>query len=242
MRTTPRPTPTSSCPRLLGARKLRSEQRREASPDLREVHGSRQARPNPTGGSFPKLANDGLRGFDWADSAELFETRVRAVNGWPTRLRGPGREGRADGISGHDLLRQFGTQGLQTPLKLENGELVETARLHADLQVQLRQRKGQLRVGRLGRRRRSQRRPGTDRRRVVGAERSGQRCLEQHVRLRSSHRLDRALAHELLGDQRCGREPRGTSRAATCCRSNPRRVLDPSARTSWRVHRGGVRQ
>jgi len=31
-------------------------------------------------------------------------------------------------VRGHDLLRTYGTQGLQTPLSLENGELVETER------------------------------------------------------------------------------------------------------------------
>jgi hypothetical protein len=40
---------------------------------------------------------------------------------------------KADGMTGHELLTTYGTQGLQTPLSLEGGELVETVRLHSDL-------------------------------------------------------------------------------------------------------------
>jgi arsenite oxidase large subunit len=34
------------------------------------------------------------------------------------------------GMKGHDLLRELGTQGIQTPIRWENGEMVGTVRLH----------------------------------------------------------------------------------------------------------------
>ena len=75
----------------------------------------------------------GFEGFDWADSNEIFEEASERSKGGRRDYAALVEKARADGKRGHDLLREFGTQGLQTPLKLEGGELVETPRLHADL-------------------------------------------------------------------------------------------------------------
>ncbi len=75
----------------------------------------------------------GFDGFDWADTNEIFtETAPRASGRKDyTALI---EKAQADGVRAHDLLRTYGTTGIQTPLRLEGGELVGTPRLHADLQ------------------------------------------------------------------------------------------------------------
>ncbi|NIS63619.1 MAG: hypothetical protein GTO05_00460, partial [Gemmatimonadales bacterium] len=67
-------------------------------------------------------------------SNEIFEEAAERSKGGRRDYAALVEKAKADGKRGHDLLREFGTQGLQTPLKLEGGELVETPRLHADLQ------------------------------------------------------------------------------------------------------------
>ncbi len=75
----------------------------------------------------------GFDGFDWKDTNEIFEEAAPKSAGSRRDFAALVEKAKADGVSGHDLLRSYGTQGLQTPLKLENGELVETVRLHEDL-------------------------------------------------------------------------------------------------------------
>ncbi len=75
----------------------------------------------------------GFDGFDWADSNEIFEEGAAASSGGRRDYGALVEKARAEGKRGHDLLRELGTQGLQTPLTLEGGELVETVRQHADL-------------------------------------------------------------------------------------------------------------
>jgi arsenite oxidase large subunit len=75
----------------------------------------------------------GFDGFDWRDTNEIFEEAAPKSAGSRRDFAALVEKAKADGVSGHDLLRSYGTQGLQTPLKLENDELVETVRLHEDL-------------------------------------------------------------------------------------------------------------
>ncbi|MEE9414723.1 MAG: arsenate reductase (azurin) large subunit, partial [Acidimicrobiales bacterium] len=75
----------------------------------------------------------GFEGFDWKDSNELFELASEKSAGGRRDFSALVEKARAEGMSGHDLLRTYGTTGLQTPLKLEGGELIETVRLHSDL-------------------------------------------------------------------------------------------------------------
>lgn len=75
----------------------------------------------------------GFDGFDWPDSNAVFEEAAEASKGTRKDYAALVEKARADGKRAHDLLREFGTQGLQTPLKLVNGQLVETVRFHEDL-------------------------------------------------------------------------------------------------------------
>jgi len=75
----------------------------------------------------------GFEGFDWQDSNEIFEEAAPRSSGGRRNYAALVEKAQAEGVRGHDLLATYGTQGLQTPLSLEAGELVETQRLHADL-------------------------------------------------------------------------------------------------------------
>jgi len=74
----------------------------------------------------------GFEGFDWNDSNEIFEEAGPKSAGGRRDFAALVEKAQADGIRAHDLLRTFGTEGLQTPLKLENGQLVGTVRQHSD--------------------------------------------------------------------------------------------------------------
>ncbi|MDK1017712.1 MAG: molybdopterin dinucleotide binding domain-containing protein, partial [Actinomycetota bacterium] len=76
----------------------------------------------------------GFEGFDWQDTNEIFEEAAPKSSGGRRNFAALVEKAQADGVRGHDLLATYGTQGLQTPLKLEGGELVETVRLHSDLE------------------------------------------------------------------------------------------------------------
>ncbi len=75
----------------------------------------------------------GYEGFEWADSNEIFEEAAEKSAGGRRDYAALVEAARAEGVRGHDFLRRYGTQGLQTPLRLEGGELAETPRLHVDL-------------------------------------------------------------------------------------------------------------
>jgi arsenite oxidase large subunit len=76
----------------------------------------------------------GFEGFDWQNTNEIFEEAGPKSSGGRRNFEPLVEKAKAEGIPAHDLLATYGTQGLQTPLKLEGGELVETVRLHEDLQ------------------------------------------------------------------------------------------------------------
>jgi len=74
----------------------------------------------------------GFDGFDWESSADIFEES------------GPRASGRKDysqlvewsaakGLRAHDVVRDLGTAGIQTPVRVENDALVGTDRLHTDM-------------------------------------------------------------------------------------------------------------
>jgi arsenite oxidase large subunit len=83
----------------------------------------------------------GYEGFDWEDTNEIFEEAAAKSVGGRRDFAALVEKAQAEGVRGHDLLTTYGTQGLQTPLSLENGELVETVRLHEDLQFKTDSRK-----------------------------------------------------------------------------------------------------
>ena len=76
----------------------------------------------------------GFEGFDWQDTNEIFEEAAPKSSGGRRNFAALVEKAQADGVRGHDLLATYGTQGLQTPLKLEGGGLVETVRLHSNLE------------------------------------------------------------------------------------------------------------
>ncbi len=83
---------------------------------------------------FAEVANKmGFDGFSWEDSNAIFEEASERSAGGRRDFAALVEKAKADGKRGHDLLREFGTQGLQTPLRLVDGELVETERLHTDM-------------------------------------------------------------------------------------------------------------
>jgi len=75
----------------------------------------------------------GYDGFGWQDTNEIFEEASERSRGGRRDFAALVELARQRGMRAHDLLRQFGTTGVQTPLSIEAGELVETERLHADL-------------------------------------------------------------------------------------------------------------
>ncbi len=74
----------------------------------------------------------GFEGFDWADTNEIF------VESGP---RAGGRKDYskfvewavAEGLRPHDVLREYGTTGIQTPVKIEGNTPVGTVRMHAEM-------------------------------------------------------------------------------------------------------------
>jgi arsenite oxidase large subunit len=75
----------------------------------------------------------GYEGFDWTDTNEIFEEAAPRSEGGRRNYLALVEKAQADGVRAHDLLREYGTQGIQTPIIDEGGELVGTIRLHADL-------------------------------------------------------------------------------------------------------------
>jgi arsenite oxidase large subunit len=75
----------------------------------------------------------GFEGFDWKDTNEIFEEAAPKSSGGRRNFEELVKKAQADGVRGHDLLKTYGTTGIQTPIKNEGGELVGTERLHADL-------------------------------------------------------------------------------------------------------------
>ncbi len=72
----------------------------------------------------------GFPGYDWKDSNEVFEESSRASRGGVLDYHALVVQAREQGRRAHDLLRDLGTTGIQTPIRLVDGELVGTQRLH----------------------------------------------------------------------------------------------------------------
>ena len=68
--------------------------------------------------------------YDWKNSNVVFEEAARfgrtgVLNYHPLVVKA-----KEQGVPGHELLRTYGTEGIQTPIRVRNGELVGTKRLH----------------------------------------------------------------------------------------------------------------
>lgn len=71
----------------------------------------------------------GYTGFDWANSNEVFEEAAWHGRGDVTSYLQLVEYARAHGKTGHELLREFGTEGIQGPVRWEDGKLLGTKRL-----------------------------------------------------------------------------------------------------------------
>jgi arsenite oxidase large subunit len=75
----------------------------------------------------------GFEGFDWPDTNAIFELASERSTGGRRNFAPLVEKAKADGVRAHDLLKTYGTTGLQTPLGLEGGELTETVRQHSNM-------------------------------------------------------------------------------------------------------------
>ncbi|MFQ5632064.1 MAG: arsenate reductase (azurin) large subunit, partial [bacterium] len=72
----------------------------------------------------------GFEGFDWKDSNDVFEEAARFTRGSRKDYYPLVWLAKKQGKKAHELLREYGTNGIQGPIRYENGELVGTKRLH----------------------------------------------------------------------------------------------------------------
>ena len=72
----------------------------------------------------------GYEGFDWADANEVFEEAARFSRGGVLDYNVLVWQAKQEGKAGLEKLNELGTTGIQTPVRLENGEMVGTKRLH----------------------------------------------------------------------------------------------------------------
>lgn len=72
----------------------------------------------------------GFEGYDWKDSNDVFEESCRFSRGKRTDYNVLRTVAKRKGMKAHDLLKTYGTQGLQCPLLLDGDKIVETKRLH----------------------------------------------------------------------------------------------------------------
>ncbi|WP_404379543.1 arsenate reductase (azurin) large subunit [Caenispirillum salinarum] len=72
----------------------------------------------------------GFEGYDWQDSNDVFEEASRFSRTGVLSYHPLVVEAKKQGRKGHDLLRDYGTDGIQTPIRVKDGQLVGTKRLH----------------------------------------------------------------------------------------------------------------
>lgn len=72
----------------------------------------------------------GFDGYDWKSSNDIFEESSRFSRGGVLSYHVLVSEAKRQGKKGHELLRELGTTGIQTPVRLVEGKMVGTKRLH----------------------------------------------------------------------------------------------------------------
>ena len=72
----------------------------------------------------------GYDGYDWKDSNDVFEEAARFGRKGVLNYHPLVKLAKKQGKRGHELLREYGTEGIQAPIRLESGKLVGTKRLH----------------------------------------------------------------------------------------------------------------
>ncbi len=72
----------------------------------------------------------GFPGFDWKNSNDVYEESMRGNRGGRRDYAVFLKYAKKAGKTGHDFLRELGTEGIQTPVREEDGQLVGTKRFH----------------------------------------------------------------------------------------------------------------
>ncbi len=72
----------------------------------------------------------GFDGFDWKESNDIFEEAARFSRGGVLNYYALAVHAKREGKKAHEKLRELGTTGIQTPIRVKDGELVGTKRLH----------------------------------------------------------------------------------------------------------------
>ena len=110
--------------------------------DLTRANGERRLRlyqkfSDPPGDAKPDwwaIAQFGRKmgyaGYDWKESNDIFEEASRFSRGGVLDYNSLVVKAKQEGKKGHEKLKEYGTTGIQTPIRMVNGELVGTVRLH----------------------------------------------------------------------------------------------------------------
>lgn len=77
-----------------------------------------------------KMGFDADGSYAWKDSNDVFEEAARFSRGGVLNYHPLVAKAKEQNIKGQELLRTLGTTGIQTPIRVRNGELVGTQRLH----------------------------------------------------------------------------------------------------------------
>jgi arsenite oxidase large subunit len=75
----------------------------------------------------------GFDGFDWEDTNQIFEEAGPKSSGGRRDFSALVEYAQEKGLRAHDVLREFGTTGIQSPIIRDGDKLVGTPRLHADM-------------------------------------------------------------------------------------------------------------
>ena len=75
----------------------------------------------------------GFDGFDWKDTNQIFEEAGPKSAGGRRDFSALVEHAQEKGLRAHDVLREFGTTGIQSPIIRDGDKLVGTPRLHADM-------------------------------------------------------------------------------------------------------------
>jgi arsenite oxidase large subunit len=74
------------------------------------------------------FAKDG--GYQWKESNDVFEEAARFSRGGVLNYHPLATQAKEKGVKAQELLRTYGTTGIQTPIRVREGKLVGTQRLH----------------------------------------------------------------------------------------------------------------
>ncbi len=72
----------------------------------------------------------GFTGYDWQESNDVFEEASRFSRTGVLSYHALVVDAKRQGKKAHELLREYGTEGIQTPIRVVDGKLVGTKRLH----------------------------------------------------------------------------------------------------------------